>query len=207
MRPNRAEPARGFSWQTSPQTRKMGRGARFAREPARACRNTSGNRATQASRRAFRDDCDRPAEAPQTGGFAPSTSIGSRRRGALPARHARLSPGQHSSLSADQQAQLSAESGLPRLSICRTTISVIPLDHSRWAGSGRIRTTGHLQVCCHSLGARPTNIIRSTRNSRVPNPSTLPRLSDRPSKSSGRTSCSSHGLRQQRRVATMLFSQ
>lgn len=140
MRQNRAEPARGFSWQTSPQTRKMGRRATFAREPARACRNTSGNRATEASRRSFREDCDRLVEAPQGGDCRPPTPEKSRRRVARLAR----------------QARLSARSGSPRLSICRTTISVIPLDHPRWAGSGPIRTN-------RSSGAVMPPFRRTTR--------------------------------------------
>ncbi len=125
MRPNRAEPARGFSWQTSPQTRKTGRGAKFAREPARACRKTSGNRATEGSQRSLWDVRGRQVETPQEVGSPPPKLENSRRRSARPARHARPS----------------TESGSPRLSICRTKISVMPLDHPRWAGSGPFRTS------------------------------------------------------------------
>lgn len=156
MRPNRAEPARGFSWQTSPQTRKMGRRATFAKEPARACRNTSGNRSTEVSRRASWLECLRGGDAPQEGGSPPPVPENSRRRDAPPACRARLSAAHDACLSAANNACLSAESGSPPLSICRTTISVMPLDHPRWAGSGPIRTN-------RSSGAVLPQFRRTTR--------------------------------------------
>jgi hypothetical protein len=213
MRPKRAGPARGFSWQTSPQTRKRGRRAGFTREPARACRNTSGNRGWGTAPSASSAGCRRPVAASQGGGCPPPEPGKSRGRGTHPTPHERLTPAiaergspaivdrvspaiddwrtsaiddrvspaiddwgtsaiddRVSPAIADWGTSaigdcvspasndcLSAERGLPRVSVRRTTISVIPLDHPRWAGSGQIRT-------CRSSGIAPPRSRNATRS-------------------------------------------
>jgi len=184
MRSNRAGPARGFSWQTSPQARNRGRRDGFAREPDRACRKTSGKcgRAAGATNGAIpRGDaedaaaagpsagCVRSGGAPQCGIRSPPAPGESRRRGTSPARHARTSAGLES----------------PRMSPSRTTMSVMPLDHPRWADrEHRVVRPAH----CRCIGSRPAHVNRPTRDSRHPSPSTVPRFSVRPSDASGRAS-------------------
>ncbi len=128
MRPNRAGPARGFSWQTSPQIRNRDTRARFASEPVREWRKTSGKCGTAEEGGEPSKGCRSSGSTRHGGGCPPRAPGESRRRGGHAARQVRAS--------AAGNACPSAEGGLPRASPCRTTISLMPLDHPRWAGAG-----------------------------------------------------------------------
>jgi hypothetical protein len=196
MRPNRAGPARGFSWQTSPQIRNRDTRARFASEPVREWRKTSGKCGTAEEGGEPSRGCRSSGSTPHGGGCPPRAPGESRRRGGHAARQVRAS--------AAGNACPSAEGRLPRASPCRTTISLMPLDHPRWAGAG----TPGWRVVTSPSNRQAALWRRSTCSAGHPSPSTLPRLSSRPSDAPANP-CKRQvfaiirGLRRHRRLATM----